>query len=328
MNTITGIGRMKKIIIQQSHLIVLAAILLSIFLLNGCSKEENTETQETPKAIVTVTSVKKGDVSDTIFLTATSQYYRKTVIQAPLSGYVTKVDVTTGGYITKGDLAFEMISKEYKALTTPNGTNDTLQLRSLLGRTKMYAPASGQIMDLNAQEGMYMQEGSALCSIVNVNDLYFNLFVPAEYGLYISRGKSCLIELPNGQNVSGRVSSLLSKAESNSQSETYLLKPDENLAIPEGINVKVYTIGQRRQNTQLIDKSAVLANETLDKYWVMKLVNDSTAVKVPVKIGAAAGDMIEILQPEFSSSDKILLTGNYGLPDTASVTISTEKDEQ
>jgi multidrug efflux pump subunit AcrA (membrane-fusion protein) len=328
MNTITGIGRMKKVIIQYSLFIVLAAILLSIFLLNGCGKEENTETQETPKAIVTVTSVKKGEVSDTIFLTAASQYYRKTVIQAPLSGYVTKVDVTTGGYITKGDLAFEMISKEYKALTTPNGTNDTLQLRGLLGRTKMYAPASGQIMDLNAQEGMYMQEGAALCSIVNVNDLYFNLFVPTEYGLYISKGKSCLIELPNGQKVTGRVSSLLSKAETNSQSETYLLKPDENLTIPEGINVKVYTIGQRSQNAQLINKSAVLANETLDKFWVMKLVNDSTAVKVSVRTGASAGDMIEILQPEFSSSDKILLTGNYGLPDTASVTISTEKDEQ
>jgi hypothetical protein len=78
----------------------------------------------------------------------------------------------------------------------------------------------------------------------------------------------------------------------------------------------------------LLPKGAVLANETLDKYWVMKLANDSTAVKIPVRTGITSGEMIEILEPQFSREDKILLSGNYGLPDTALVTIQTEKDEQ
>jgi len=32
-------------------------------------------------------------------------------------------------------------------------------------------------------------------------------------------------------------------------------------------------------------------------------------------------DQVEILSPEFSERDRILLTGNYGLPDTAKVLI-------
>jgi hypothetical protein len=53
----------------------------------------------------------------------------------------------------------------------------------------------------------------------------------------------------------------------------------------------------------------------------MKAVNDSTAVKVGVKKGIENFDEVEIIDPQFSTDDKILLTGNYGLPDTAAIII-------
>jgi hypothetical protein len=49
------------------------------------------------------------------------------------------------------------------------------------------------------------------------------------------------------------------------------------------------------------------------------MINDSTAVKVPVKKGMETNDNVEIVSPSLSPTDKILLTGNYGLPDTAKV---------
>jgi len=56
----------------------------------------------------------------------------------------------------------------------------------------------------------------------------------------------------------------------------------------------------------------------------MKLMDDSTAVKVPVEKGLEINDKIEIRSPRFSVSDKFLLTGNYGLADTARVKIITQ----
>jgi len=53
----------------------------------------------------------------------------------------------------------------------------------------------------------------------------------------------------------------------------------------------------------------------------VKMTNDSTAVKVPVKTGVETTGKVEILSPEFSPKDKILVTGNFGLPDTALVVL-------
>lgn len=53
----------------------------------------------------------------------------------------------------------------------------------------------------------------------------------------------------------------------------------------------------------------------------MKLLDSATAVKVPVKTGMETNDRIEILSPIFTGDDRFLLTGNYGLSDTAKVKI-------
>jgi hypothetical protein len=51
----------------------------------------------------------------------------------------------------------------------------------------------------------------------------------------------------------------------------------------------------------------------------MKLINDTTAIKVPVMKGFENNEEVEIAAPEFLYTDRIILTGSYGLPDTARV---------
>ncbi|HET6991155.1 MAG TPA: RND transporter, partial [Bacteroidia bacterium] len=75
----------------------------------------------------------------------------------------------------------------------------------------------------------------------------------------------------------------------------------------------------------LIPKAALLSNETQTEFWVMKLINDSTAVKVDVKLGIQSEDQSEIVDPAFTDKDRILLTGNYGIPDTAKVSIQAKE---
>ena len=52
----------------------------------------------------------------------------------------------------------------------------------------------------------------------------------------------------------------------------------------------------------------------------MKMIDSNTAVKVPVRrvSGRRTGS---ILSPVFAPSDRILISGNYGLLDTAKVKI-------
>jgi hypothetical protein len=63
----------------------------------------------------------------------------------------------------------------------------------------------------------------------------------------------------------------------------------------------------------------------MKEFWVMKLINDSTAIKIPVTIGNKNSEVIEVLSPQFNLSDKIIKKGNYGLPDTALVSTTMFK---
>ena len=70
-----------------------------------------------------------------------------------------------------------------------------------------------------------------------------------------------------------------------------------------------------------LPKSAVLCDETETDFWIMKMINSNTAIKIPIQKGIQTEDMVEILSPILTSKDKILLSGNYGSGDTIRVKV-------
>jgi hypothetical protein len=84
---------------------------------------------------------------------------------------------------------------------------------------------------------------------------------------------------------------------------------------------KVSLVKETKQNATTLPKEAVLSNEEQTEFWVMHLINDSIAVKTNIKKGIES-DKIEILEPMLNDSDRIILTGNYGLSDTAKISIT------
>jgi len=42
---------------------------------------------------------------------------------------------------------------------------------------------------------------------------------------------------------------------------------------------------------------------------------------VPIIRGIETTDRVEVISPQFSTDDKFILTGNFGLPDTAKIKI-------
>ena len=85
----------------------------------------------------------------------------------------------------------------------------------------------------------------------------------------------------------------------------------------------VIRVNGNEELKMLLPKAAVQSNETLTSYWVMKLIDDSTAVRVPVKIGNSTADSMEVFGP-LVPADRIVLTGGYALPDSSKIIISHE----
>jgi multidrug efflux pump subunit AcrA (membrane-fusion protein) len=309
------------------HKIIFSLSLM--ILISGCGgKKTEVETTVTPKTDVVVVTTDRENLNDTIFLIASSFYNNKTIVIAPISGYLSEVNITNGINVNKNRKVFEIITKEFNALKTSKDILDSLYIGKRTGKIEIFAPSSGQISDLTTLQGQYVQEGSALCSIIDMSSLLFKLYVPLQYNSDIQAGTRCTLLMPDGETISGSVKNMMAKTELNSQTEAYILRPSAGIKLPEGVNVKAYIVKQKKYDSQVLPKSAVLSNETLTEYWVMKLINDSTTVKVPVKIGIANQNIVEIKEPLFSPEDRIITAGNYGLPDTALVNITVESDEK
>ena len=287
-----------------------------ILLLTECQNTPVKDVVTTPKAMVEAVSFKSGQMTDEISLQAQSAYLTKNIIKAPVNSYIQKAFIQPGDKVKAGQTLFEIITKEKKA--TENLKDSIF---SKLGTILIMAGSSGMVGSMTCQTGDYVTEGTAMCTISNVNSLVFMLQVPFELNRLIKTGAPCSIALPDGSSISGTVKSELDQMSLNGQTRQYLVKPSVNTFIPENLLATIKITTQTTVSTQILPVSCVLSDEMMQKFWVMKLINDSTAVKMNIKTGLKNKDEVEISEPIFLPTDRILSQGNYGLSDTALVNV-------
>ena len=268
---------------------------------------------------VTVTGVETTTLSDYVELNATSAYQQSNYIKATTAGYVQSVHVKLGQMVHSGQLAFILQTKEARALgNTINQLDPSFHFSGIIN---IKATANGYIQNLDHQVGDYVQDGEQLAVLADAKSFGFILNAPYELRPYVSTGKTLQVDLPDGSHLNGVVANIVPTVDSISQTQSVLVKVAAAFTIPQNLIAKVRIVKAERPNATSLPKAAVLTDESQTSFWVMKMIDSVTAVKVPVVKGLETKERVEILRPPFSPSDKILLTGNYGLPDTAKVKI-------
>lgn len=278
--------------------------------------EEKTETISTP---VTITSPVNGNLSEAVELNAVSAFLLKSYVKSSSTGYLQEVNASLGKYVNKGDLLFLMKTKESQSLGNTISKLDTSLHFS--GVISIKAPGSGYISQINYRAGDYVQDGEQMAVITDTRSFVFLLDLPYELKPYLSIGQSVLLKLPDATTLDGTVSNAMPTVDAVSQTQSFVIKVNSSKQIPENLIAKVSLTKNAKSNTISLLKSAVLSDETQSEFWIMQLIDSVTAVKVPIKKGLENATNVEIISPALKLSDKILLTGNYGLPDTAKVTI-------
>lgn len=295
--------------------------LVSTILVACSTKPVEEEVLVTPKSPVQIATIRIGAIDDNLILSATTIYLKRNVITAEIPAFITKVNIHLGDKVTRGQVLYELQTKESKALGKQIINADTA-LRNF-GNIKIYSPASGIISTFDKQQtGDYVLEGTQLCTIAESNDLAFQINVPYEFSQFTKAGSQCLITLPDNSTHSALITTALTTMNSLAQTQTILAKCKEQLFLPENLIVKIQVSKNIKGEKQLLLKPCVLSDEMMQEFWVMKLINDSTAVKVPVTIGNKNEKEIEITYPLFDANDRIIINGNYGLADTAFVKIT------
>ncbi|MFL5763523.1 MAG: efflux RND transporter periplasmic adaptor subunit [Bacteroidia bacterium] len=312
---------------HRSSAIIISQRLAALLLLgSACSchtpAEEEGETTEA-RTPVTITNVSIEPIAESVELRATSQFQKKVAVKSNTNGYIDEVTVNIGDNVNLDQLLFTIRTKEATALLGQNVPDSMLHFSGLL---KIKAQKNGIITTLEHQKGDYVQDGDELGIISERNSLVFILEVPFEMHSIVKLNDDCEIILPDGQSIKGLISGVLPSVDAVAQTQSYVVKPLGSMPLPENLIAKVHIVKRVKSDATVISKQALLADETQTEFWVMKLINDSIAIKVPVKKGIETSGKVEILEPRFSATDRIIFSGNYGLNDTAKITI--EKNGQ
>ncbi len=312
---------------RRPRLLLLTLALLQLLVLFSChgnqggdeGDEADIKATETP---VTFTRISRGALSQLVSMNARSSFMKKNALKSSVNGYVVRADATQGQWVRAGQTLFVLRTREAQAIGAEAGKLDSTL--GFSGTITIKAPQDGFISELFHQTGDYVQDGEALCTIADKNSFVFLLEVPVELGGLVKLNTACTVDLPDGRKIPGEIISMLPTVDSASQTQGYVIRLRGVFNLPENLLAKVQLPRQEAARATILPRAAVLSDEGESSFWVMKLVNDTTAVRVPVTTGMVTGDSIQILSPPLSDSDRILVTGNYGLDDTATVRIKNQ----
>jgi multidrug efflux pump subunit AcrA (membrane-fusion protein) len=297
-------------------------VLFVFFLLTGISCIHQKQETDEPAAVetpVTVTGILEEPLKEFFELNANSTFLLKNYVKANATGYLQSAHIVPGQHVRAGETLFTIKTKE--AVSLGNAVNQLDSSFKFSGTNFIRSGTEGFISQLNHQSGDYVQDGEQLAVINDSRSFVFIMELPYELRSYIKMGAWLDVQLPDGEKIPGQVSSLMPTVDAASQTQNIVIRVNPDHTIPENLVAKIKIPKLVREHAVSLPKAAVLSDETQTAFWVMKMIDSTTAVKIPVKKGIETSDRIEILSPVFSMGDKFLLSGNYGLPDTAKVRI-------
>jgi multidrug efflux pump subunit AcrA (membrane-fusion protein) len=296
----------------------LIAALLS-FSIIACSGDSNNSDENTSTGTpVEITNPKVMNLSDYIELNAYTIFLNKEIIRTPFEGFIVKIYKNIGDVVNPGDVLFNVKTKESAAV-------DSLRInignKVFNGIIDIRAKTKGVLTELDFHTGDFISGGEQLAIVSNPSSMRIKLNVPFEDAQKIKKGDLCDIKLPGGGKLNGYIEKSVPSVDPASQTQTFLIKLSDNKELPENLNVLVSIPVKLFKNATVIPKSAVVTNVTEDTFWLMKLLNDTTAVRVDIRKGIETDSLVQIISPALSKFDRIISSGAYGLPDTSKIEI-------
>ena len=300
---------------------------IAIIIFISCSGKKDTADEEeivtVVKTAVTVTQPMLQGFINTIQLNGNTQFQKKLTVRANITGYIVNMRWKTGDHILNGSLFCSIKTKEQDALKNIDSREPSL--RQFQTPISVFSNASGIFTSVNYAKGDFVNEGDVLATITDPSSLVLVVNVPYEYHQFVYRGRSCSITFPDGQTIFTRIQEEAPFIDSASQTQSFLIRFPRNKLLPENMNLTVKIPVAQKQNAVSLPLEAIQTNETQDEFWVMKLVNDSLAVRVPVVTGMQNDSLKEIISG-VGLNDKIIVKGAYGLTDSSLVKIQSKEN--
>lgn len=294
---------------------------LLLAILIGCKNETQTKiTKKTPLAVKAVL-VKEQTLKEYLTFNGVTRYLKKENIRASVTGYISWMPYKIGDAVKSGQTFAKLRTKEQDAL------NEAIKIDSSLAKfsspLRINCNSSGIISVLNIQKNDYVAEGDVIATISQPGSLSIEVNVPFEYENHIKIGTPCDIILQNGETITSKITGSLPIIDTIAQSQIFLIAlPNRDL--PENLNVTIKIIYKKAVKCKCIPHDALQTNELMTDYWVMKIINDTLAIKEPVTPLLSNDSLIQIQSKGIKLNDWVVTKGGYQMQDSTLVTIQKQ----
>ena len=291
----------------------------SIFVISGCKEIEPAQKEAAGnRAEVSIVHPSIQNITEYIQLNGVTTFQRRENIRSTNTGFITSVKFKQGDYIASGQLFCTLITKEQEALKGIAALDSSLA--KFQQPIQVMANVTGVISAINTLQGDYVGEGDVLANVSEPASLVVIVNVPYEYNQFVKAGKMCEILLPDYKLIRTAITRAMPSVDANSQSQTFIISlPNHDL--PENLNVSIRISRNGKDDLVAVPTAAVQTDEMQREFWLMKMINDSLAVKIQVRTGLQNDSITEIISDEITIRDNIILQGAYGLPDSSLVIV-------
>lgn len=292
----------------------------ALMILVSCGgNNKKTPVQKKTAITVKATTVETRDIKEYQDFNGVTQYQKKESLRSNVTGYVVYLPYERGNRIHQGATFATVRTKEQNALA------DAVKIDSSLAQfakpLRITSNASGIITKLNVVQGDYVAEGDILAVIAQPKTLVVKVNVPFSEKNDMKIGTPCQIIIPGQSTIDEEVTGRLPVIDSINQTQAYLIAlPDQQL--PEHLNVRVRTIIKQDSTAVSIPRSALQTNELLTKFWVMKVFNDTLAVKKDVTPLLQNDSVVQIKSMNVKKGDRVVTEGSYQMQDSTKVKIT------
>jgi biotin carboxyl carrier protein len=293
----------------------IAFLLFFIISCKSSVKEESeTVSIKTPVETASLRSVSMDEITE---LSALSVYLKKETVRSSTSGFISEVLGSIGQKVKVGEMIMVIRTKEASAIKSLSD-DSTLNIKGLI---EVKVNSGGIISQIDHHPGDYVEEGDPLLTITQPGSLVFYLKVPYSEHTSLNTDETVTLLLPDGKKLKGKITRSLTAVDPENQSQDYIIEPETDQLIPENLWVQVPVKTLSHSGNFSLPKACIQSNETQTEFWVMKISNDTIAIKVPITKGIDSDSLTEILSPVFNRTDIFVGKGSYGLSDTARIQI-------
>ena len=290
------------------------------FTLSAC-KQKEVAPEESPQPVktkVTIVQPVQQSLTDYLQLNANTVFQKKVVVRANITGYIIALPWKVGDRIVSGAVFCTIKTKEQDALKNIDQREPSLN--QFQQPIKIVTSARGFITAVNYIQGDFVNEGDILATITEPSSLVLSVNVPYEYNRYVYNGRSCEVQFPDGKKINAAITLSIPVIDAASQTQQFFIHLPVNQQLPENMNLLVRIPMKQKINAICLPLEAIQTNETQDEFWVMKMANDSLAVRVPITVGSQNDSLKEVVSG-VGLKDKIIVQGGYRLADSSLVSI-------